>query len=153
MRLLVGLILTFSLALPSTAAANGVVLRVEQQLGEPGDGTLTSRESEEAVRFRMTVDYSCPEDAASASLFMSVGNEAVAAELTESPQAVIVKVPAGQLTGIRESAKCEMPGARVLEGQAQVFATLSCIAEAQRASRTVAAPLSVWFDCPAEETE
>ena len=153
MRLLMYFVVAFCVALPSIAAANDVVLRVEQQLGEPADGTLTSRESEEAVRFRVSVDYRCPEDNARASLFMSVGNESVAADLAESPQAVIVKVPAGQLTGVRESAKCEVPGARVLEDQAQVFATLSCVAEEQRASRTVVAPLSVWFDCPGEETE
>jgi hypothetical protein len=153
MRLLIGLFLTCSLVLPPLAAADGVELRVEQQLGVAEDGTVTSRDSEEAVRFRMTVDYRCPGEESSASLFLSVGNEAVAAEAAESPQAVIVTVPAGQLAGTRESAECAAPGTRVLEGQAQVFATLSCVTGEERVNRTVVAPLSVWFNCPAEAAE
>jgi hypothetical protein len=141
------------LALSSPAAANGVELRVEQQLGKPEDGTVTSPVSEEAVRFRMTVDYFCPADEAVASLFLSVGNEAVAAVLSESPQPVIVKVPAGQLAGVRESARCEAPGPQLLDEQAQVFATLSCVAGDERANRTVVAPLSLWFDCPEKTAE
>jgi hypothetical protein len=120
MRLACALLIAWLFALPSLAAANGVELRVEQQLGEPENGTVTSRDSEEAVRFRMTVDYFCPADEAVASLFLSVGNEAVAAVLSESPQPVIVKVPAGQLIGVRESASCQAPGKRVLDEQAQV---------------------------------
>jgi len=153
MRLLMGLILAILLALPPLAAANGVELRVEQQLGEPEDGTVTSRESDEPVRFRMKVDYRCPEEGSAAALFLSVGNEALDAILTESPQAVIVKVPAGRLAGTRESASCDAPGTRVLEEQAQVFATLRCVAGEQQVNRTVVAPLSVWFDCPKEATE
>jgi len=151
MRLFMCLLLACLMSLPSLAAADGVELRVEQQLGEPEDGTVTSRDSDQAVRFRMTVDYSCPAEGALASLFLSVGNEAIAADLSESPQAVIVKVPASQLTGVRESARCDAPGTRILDGQAQAFATLSCVSGAERASRTTVAPLSLWFACPDEE--
>ena len=150
MRLLVSLILAFPLALPPVAAASGVVLQVEQQLGEPEDGTLATRDGDGAVRFRMTVDYRCPEAEANAALFLSVAEAALAAEPGESPQAVIVAVPAAQLAGIREATKCEAPGARVLEGQVQAFATLSCFFGEQRDSRTIAVPLSLWFDCPAD---
>ncbi len=123
-------------------------LNVSQVLKEPGDGPITGSASKAPVRFELLVDFYCPGESAAAELFVSIADEALFSPLNSSPQAVVLSVPAQQLDGLREAALCEVAGPRLLNEQAQAFATLSCKAEESATSQTIRTPLSVWFDCP-----
>ena len=61
--------------LEAVAMTDLAELEVEQQLGEPEDGTLATRDGDGAVRFRMTVDYRCPEAEANAALARAAKTE------------------------------------------------------------------------------
>jgi hypothetical protein len=123
-------------------------LNLSQTLKEPGYGPITAAASKAPVRFELLVDFLCPGEAAAAELFISIADEALFSPLNSSPQAVVLSVPAQQLDGLREAARCEVAGPRLLTEQAQAFATLSCRATEGATSLTIRTPLNVWFDCP-----
>jgi hypothetical protein len=149
---LAGLCLPF-IAGPASSAGNPdpaprPTLFARQDLGQPADNEILSKTAPKPAIFRLTVDYSCPDEAPAASLFLSILDEFISAELDNSPKDVIVKVPAARLAAIRETVHCPTPGDQLLPDQAQAFATLTCIGEAITTRATIAQPLSIWFRCP-----
>lgn len=123
-------------------------LTLSQALQEPGDGPITSAASQAPVRFELLVDFYCPGEVTAAELFVSISDEALFSPLNSSPQIVMLSVPAQQLAGLREAARCDVAGPRLLTEQAQAFATLNCKSAESATSRTIRTPLNVWFDCP-----
>ena len=125
-------------------------IRVTQLIPERDTQPQLARDFKGPVSFSLSLAYSCPGSEDQASVFLSIADTSLTAGLSESPQDVLVKVPVAQLPGIAAAAHCKQPGPRLLTDQVNAFATLLCTADGSGSSRTVTAPLAVWFDCPLE---
>lgn len=138
----------------AVAFAASPQLQLGQELLPPDAGSLPPADSGEGLKLRLQARFDCGIPGATARLFVSVADTAVATGSAQSPQSVVVELPDSQLRGVRESLACPGLGSYLMRAQLTAYATLICRnADGTQASTTVNRPIDLWVECQEISTE
>jgi hypothetical protein len=103
-----------TLATTMAMAESGPRLVVTQLPADASSAPMLTQEGSEPLPLMLRLEFACGEQEELTALFVAAADTAVGATSARSPQDVLLKIPAGQLQAVRETAHCPAAGPLLL---------------------------------------